>query len=145
MAAPGSALSPDPSSLSLPAPLQKTDTAPGPGSHPAPGSDNSSVLATPGQFLLLQFSAGLLVSTAGREFSVTEDHSVDLELSRLVVREAGRNSSSSCSFHTGGWGHATAGVRCRTSRNFPEECFCWDKLCSYPYFPLHKVNNNNYW
>ena len=29
--------------------------------------------------------------------------------------------------------------RCRTSRNFPEECFCWDRICSHPYMALHKI------
>ena len=29
--------------------------------------------------------------------------------------------------------------RCRTSRNFPEECFCWDRVCAHPYLPLHKI------
>ena len=30
-------------------------------------------------------------------------------------------------------------IRCRTSRNFPEECFCWDRVCAHPYLPLHKI------
>ena len=29
--------------------------------------------------------------------------------------------------------------RCRTSRNFPEECFCWDRVCGHPYLPIHKL------
>ena len=29
--------------------------------------------------------------------------------------------------------------RCRTSRNFPEECFCWDRVCGHPSLPIHKL------
>ena len=31
-----------------------------------------------------------------------------------------RNATSTCSFHTNGFGFATTGVRCRTSRNLPQ-------------------------
>ena len=36
---------------------------------------------------------------------------------------------------------ATTGVMCKSSRNLPEECFCWDGICSHPFLPFHTVVN----
>merc|ERR1719244_879484 len=91
----------------------------------------SSILTNPAQYLVLQFSSTVLVKNLddGREYSVSELHSVDEEMSKLTVKDPQHNATSTCSFHNGGFGQATTGIRCRTSRNFPEECFCWDKVC----------------
>ena len=100
-----------------------------------------TILANPAQYLILQFSSTVLVKNLddGREYTVSELHSVDEEMSKLTVKDPQHNATSTCSFHNGGFGQATTGIRCRTSRNFPEECFCWDKVCKHPYLPLHKV------
>ena len=48
----------------------------------------------------------------GKEYSVSELHSVDAEMTRLEVEEPHSNATSTCSYHSkGGFGHATRGVR----------------------------------
>ena len=103
--------------------------------------DTTRILSNPAQYVILQFSSTVVVKNLddNREYTVSELHSVDEEMSKLTVKDPQHNATSTCSFHTGGFGQATTGIRCRTSRNFPEECFCWDKVCKHPYLPLHKV------
>merc|ERR1711892_30537 len=103
--------------------------------------DTARILSNPAQYVILQFSSTVVVKNLddNREYTVSELHSVDEEMSKLTVKDPQHNATSTCSFHTGGFGQATTGIRCRTSRNFPEECFCWDKVCKHPYMPLHKV------
>ena len=99
------------------------------------------ILSNPAEFIILQFSSTVIVTNLanGAEYTVSELHSVDQEMSKLTVKDPQHNATSTCSFHTGGFGHATTGIRCRTSRNYPEECFCWDKVCRHPYLPVHKI------
>ena len=50
-----------------------------------------------------------------REYSVSELHSVDAEMTKLEVEDPLSNASSTCSYHSkGGFGHATRGVRSDT-------------------------------
>ena len=47
-----------------------------------------------------------------REYSVSELHSVDAEMTKLEVEEPHSDSTSTCSYHSkGGFGHSTRGVR----------------------------------
>ena len=47
-----------------------------------------------------------------REYSVSEQHSVDAELTKLTVEDPQSNSTNTCNYHSkGGFGHATMGVR----------------------------------
>ena len=66
----------------------------------------SSILTNPAQYLVLQFSSTVLVKNLddGREYSVSELHSVDVdeEMSKLTVKDLQHNTTSTCSFHNGG-------------------------------------------
>ena len=31
------------------------------------------------------------------------------------------------------------GVRCKSSDRLPEECFCWDGVCSHPYMTYYHI------
>ena len=47
-----------------------------------------------------------------REYSVSELHSVDAEVTELKVEDPQSNSTNTCNYHSkGGFGHATMGVR----------------------------------
>jgi hypothetical protein len=75
----------------------------------------------------------------GREYTVEETHNSEDEISQLTVQDPLRNATSTCTLHTNGFGFATTGVRCRTNRNLPQECFCWDGICSHPYYPFSRL------
>ena len=75
------------------------------------------------------------------EYAVDEVHSTEDEISRISVEDPLENATSTCILQTTGYGHATTGVRCKTSRNLPEDCFCWDGLCKHPYLPYYSVVN----
>ena len=75
----------------------------------------------------------------GRQFTVEEAHNSEDEISHLTVTDPLRNATSTCTMHTNGFGFTTTGVRCRTNRNLPQECFCWDGICSHPYYPLARL------
>ena len=48
----------------------------------------------------------------GKEYSVSELHSVDAELTKLSMEDPHSNATNTCSYHSkGGFGHATTGVR----------------------------------
>ena len=121
-------------------------------------SEVSDVTAAPSQYIVLQFAATLIVTDVkvseiqqalyhslhvsmarrlqeGREYSVSEVHSVDAEATRLTMevmmmmgiimmiimvitvlimtmQDPHSNATSTCSYHSkGGWGHSTTGVR----------------------------------
>ena len=47
-----------------------------------------------------------------REYSASEQHSVDAELTKVKVEDPQSNSTNTCNYHSkGGFGHATMGVR----------------------------------
>lgn len=91
--------------------------------------------------LVSNFRVTLLVENLaeGREYTVEETHNSEEEVSQITVQDPLRNATSTCTLHTNGFGFATTGVRCRTSRNLPHECFCWDGICSHPYYPLSRL------
>ena len=35
--------------------------------------------------------------------------------------------------------HFDVGVRCKSSDRLPEECFCWDGVCSHPYMTYYHI------
>ena len=124
-------------------------------------SEVSDVTAAPSQYIVLQFAATLIVTDVkvsetqalyhslhvsmarrlqeGREYSVSEVHSVDAEATRLTMevmmimmmmrrrtimmimmiitvmmtmQDPHSNATNTCSYHSkGGWGHSTTGVR----------------------------------
>ena len=67
-----------------------------------------------------------------REYSVSEQHSVDAELTKLKVEDPQSNSTNTCNYHSkGGFGHATMGVR---SVSFlPAEILEWFNCIRHPY------------
>ena len=75
------------------------------------------------------------------EYAVDEVHSTEDAISRISVEDPLENATSTCILQTTGHGHASTGVRCKTSQNLPEECFCWDGLCKHPYLPYYSVVN----
>ena len=116
-------------------------------------SEVEDVTAAPSQYIVLQFAATLIVTDVkvsetqalyhtlhfsmarrlqeGREYSVSEVHSVDAEATRLTMevmmsimmkmmvitvmmtmQDPHSNATNTCSYHSkGGWGHSTTGVR----------------------------------
>ena len=102
-----------------------------------------NMISCPEEFIAMNYLSTFLVENLAdaREYKVTEAHSNDDKISRLSVKDPLRNASSDCTFHSNGMGLATTGVRCKSSRNLPEECFCWDGICSHPFMPFHSVVN----
>ncbi|XP_023323540.1 uncharacterized protein LOC111697687 isoform X3 [Eurytemora carolleeae] len=92
----------------------------------------------PSKYLAVNYVAKIQVKDqgTGNQYTISEIHSKDDETIKLSLVDPRRNATSSCSMYTGGFGHATTGVRCRLSRNLPQECFCWDGLCLYPFYTL---------
>ena len=107
--------------------------------------DNSSlnIISNPEDFIVLNYLLTFLVENLddAREYKVQEIHINDDEISRISVKDPKRNATSDCTFHTSGFGLATTGVRCKSSRKLPEECFCWDGVCSHPFLPFYMLVN----
>merc|ERR1711892_63441 len=109
--------------------------------------DNSTLLenikSRADDFLVKNYYLTVLVKNLDtlHEYAVDEVHSSEDEISRISVEDPLENASSTCMMHTPGVGHATTGVRCKTSRNLPEECFCWDGLCKHPFLPFYSLVN----
>jgi len=106
-----------------------------------PEVEPQRVQQSPEQFITLNYIAKMVVKdkSSGNHYTLTEIHSKDEETIKLNLVDPRRNATSSCSMYTGGFGHATTGVRCRLSRNLPQECFCWDGLCLYPFLPISSI------
>ena len=109
--------------------------------------DNSTLLenikSRPDDFLVKNYYMTVLIKNADtlREYAVDEVHSGEDEISRISIEDPHDNATSTCMMHNSGFGHATTGVRCKTSRNLPEECFCWDGLCTHPFLPFYSLVN----
>ena len=49
------------------------------------------------------------------------------------------NATQVCMYHSSGFGHIISGIRCRSARNLPDQCFCWDGVCGYPYISFKSI------
>jgi hypothetical protein len=84
--------------------------------------DNSTILenikSRADDFLVKNYYLTVLVKNLDtlHEYAIDEVHSSEDEISRISVEDPLENASSTCMMHTSGFGHATTGVRCKTSR-----------------------------
>ena len=74
-----------------------------------------------------------------QEFAVDEVHSDNDQLSRISIENPNDNIRRDCMFHSSGVGHTVYGIRCRSSKSLPEECFCWDGVCTQPYLTFQNI------
>ena len=103
-----------------------------------------NLISNPQEYILQEYLSTFLVEnldTGSKEYKVEEVHSNDAEVSTITVKDPWRNASSMCRYHPGGSGLASTGVRCRSSLSLPQDCFCWDGVCSHPFLPFHSLVN----